>query len=65
MLTNMKNVATIKNTIVRTRINKKVKEDTRVVLDGLGLTFSTVLQMFLEHIAVEKKLPPAFTKKTK
>jgi addiction module RelB/DinJ family antitoxin len=60
----MKNVATIKNTIVRTRINKKVKEDARVVLDGLGLTFSTVLQMFLEYIAVEKKLPPAFTKKS-
>ena len=62
MLTNMKNVATIKNTIVRSRINKKVKEDARVVLDGLGLTFSTVLQMFLEHIAVEKKTTICFYK---
>jgi addiction module RelB/DinJ family antitoxin len=65
MLANMKNVITIKNTIVRARINKKVKEDARVVLVSLGLTFSTVLQMFLEYISVEKKLPPAFTKKTK
>ena len=62
MLTTNKNVATIKNTVVRARINKKVKEDARLVLSELGLSFSSVLQMLLVYIAVEKKLPPEFIK---
>lgn len=62
MLTSNKNVATIKNTVVRARINKKVKEDARLVLGELGLSFSSVLQMLLVYIAVEKKLPPEFIK---
>ena len=62
MLTSNKNVATIKNTVVRARVNKKVKEDARVVLCELGLTFSSVLQMLLVYIAIKKKLPPEFIK---
>jgi len=65
MLTTNKNVATIKNTVVRARINKKVKEDARVVLSELGLSFSSVLQMLLVYIAIEKKLPPEFIKEDK
>ena len=63
MLTTNKNVATIKNTVVRARINKKVKEDARLVLSELGLSFSSVLQMLLVYIAIEKKLPPEFIEK--
>jgi DNA-damage-inducible protein J len=65
MLTTNKNVATIKNTVVRARINKKVKEDARLVLSELGLSFSSVLQMLLVYIAIEKKLPPEFIKEDK
>jgi DNA-damage-inducible protein J len=65
MLTTNKNVATIKNTVVRARINKKVKENARVVLSELGLSFSSVLQMLLVYIAIEKKLPPEFIKEDK
>jgi addiction module RelB/DinJ family antitoxin len=65
MLTTNENVATIKNTVVRARINKKVKEDARLVLSELSLSFSSVLQMLLVYIAIEKKLPPEFIKEDK
>ena len=45
------------NSIVRARINERVKEDASVVLAAMGLTVSDAFRMLLTRIAQEGRLP--------
>ena len=45
------------NSIVRARIDEKIKEDASIVLAACGLTISDAVRMMMIRIAAEKKLP--------
>jgi len=45
------------NTVVRARINEKVKAEAGAVLAAMGLTVSDAFRMLLTRIAAEKALP--------
>lgn len=45
------------NTVVRARINEKIKEDASVVLEAMGLTVSDAFRLLLTRVAREKALP--------
>lgn len=45
------------NTVVRARINERIKEEATVVLASMGLTVSDAFRMMLTLIAVGKTLP--------
>ena len=45
------------NTVVRARIDERIKEEATVVLASMGLTVSDAFRMMLTRIAVEKTLP--------
>ena len=45
------------NTVVRARIDERIKEEAAVVLASMGLTVSDAFRMMLTRIAVEKALP--------
>ena len=45
------------NTVVRARIDERIKEEATVVLASMGLTVSDAFRMLLTRIAVEKALP--------
>ena len=45
------------NTVVRARIDERIKEEATVVLASMGLTVSDAFRMMLTRIATEKALP--------
>ena len=45
------------NTVVRARIDERIKEEATVVLASMGLTVSDAFRMMLTRIAREKALP--------
>lgn len=45
------------NTVVRARIDEKLKEDASVVLNAIGLTVSDAFRLMMVRIASEKRLP--------
>ncbi len=45
------------STVIRARIDEKVKEDATAVLAAIGLTASDAFRLMMVRIAVEKKLP--------
>ncbi len=45
------------NTVVRARIDERIKEEAAVVLASMGLTASDAFRMMLIRIAAEKALP--------
>ncbi len=45
------------NTVVRARIDERIKEEAAVVLASMGLTVSDAFRMMLTRIAAEKALP--------
>lgn len=45
------------NSVVRARIDEKLKNDAASVLEAIGLTPSDAFRMMMMRIAVEKKLP--------
>ena len=45
------------NTVVRARIDGKIKEEVAAVLDAMGLTVSDAFRMLLTRIAKERALP--------
>lgn len=45
------------NTVVRARIDERIKEEATVVLASMGLTVSDAFRMMLTRIATEKVLP--------
>ena len=45
------------NTVVRARINERIKEEASIVLASMGLTVSDAFRMMLIRIAAEKALP--------
>ncbi|MBI4968493.1 MAG: type II toxin-antitoxin system RelB/DinJ family antitoxin [Rhodospirillales bacterium] len=45
------------NTVVRARINARVKKDAAAVLDSIGLTVSDAFRLMMTRIAAEKRLP--------
>ena len=45
------------NTVVRARIDERIKEEATVVLASMGLTVSDAFRMMLTRIAAEKALP--------
>jgi DNA-damage-inducible protein J len=45
------------NTIVRARINERVKDEAAAVLSAMGLTVSDAFRMMMMRIAAEKALP--------
>jgi DNA-damage-inducible protein J len=45
------------NTVVRARIDEKVKDDASVVLASIGLTVSDAFRLMMMRIATEKRLP--------
>ncbi len=45
------------NTVVRARIDERIKEEASVVLASMGLTVSDAFRMMLTRIATEKALP--------
>lgn len=47
----------LNNSIVRARINEKIKEEAAVVLSEIGLSVSDALRMMLVRVAREKRLP--------
>ena len=44
-------------TVVRARIDEKVKDEATVVLDAIGLTVSDAFRLMMVRIAAEKRLP--------
>lgn len=45
------------NTVVRARINDKIKEEASIVLASMGLTMSDAFRMLLTRTARERALP--------
>lgn len=45
------------NTVVRARIDEKVKDDATAVLESIGLTVSDAFRLMMVRIATEKRLP--------
>lgn len=45
------------NTVVRARIDEKVKDDAAAVLESIGLTVSDAFRLMMVRIATEKRLP--------
>ena len=45
------------NSVVRARINEKIKEEASVVLEAMGLTVSDAFRMLLVRVARDKALP--------
>ena len=45
------------NTVVRARIDEKLKDDAAVVLASIGLTVSDAFRLMMVRIATEKRLP--------
>jgi DNA-damage-inducible protein J len=45
------------NTIVRARIDGRIKEEAAVVLSAMGLTVSDAFRLMMTRIAAEKALP--------
>ncbi len=45
------------NTVVRARIDEKIKEEAVVVLASMGLTVSDAFRLMLTRVAAEKALP--------
>lgn len=44
-------------TVVRARIDEKIKEEAAAVLDTFGLTVSDAFRLMMVRIATEKRLP--------
>ena len=44
-------------TVVRARIDEKIKEEAAAVLDTIGLTVSDAFRLMMIRIAVDKRLP--------
>lgn len=51
----MKSKREIKNSDVRSRVNKETKEKAEAVLKEMGLNLSTAIRMYLEHLIKEAK----------
>ena len=47
----------IMSTVVRARIDEKVKDDATAVLASIGLTVSDAFRLMMMRIAAEKRLP--------
>ena len=47
----------IMNTVVRARIDDKIKEDASAVLATIGLTASDAFRLMMVRIATEQKMP--------
>ncbi len=47
----------IMSTVVRARIDEKIKDDATAVLASIGLTASDAFRLMMVRIAVEQKLP--------
>ena len=47
----------IMRTVVRARIDEKIKEEAAAVLDTIGLTVSDAFRLMMIRIAVDKRLP--------
>jgi DNA-damage-inducible protein J len=45
------------NSIVRARIDERIKKEAEAVLSAIGLTVSDALRLLLVRVAVEKALP--------
>ena len=45
------------STVVRARINEKVKDEATAVLAAIGLTVSDAFRLMMVRIATEKRLP--------
>ena len=45
------------NTVVRARIDQKIKDEAGAVLASIGLTASDAFRMMMMRIAAEKRLP--------
>ena len=45
------------STVVRARIDEKIKEEAAAVLDTIGLTVSDAFRLMMIRIATEKRLP--------
>ena len=45
------------NSVVRARIDQKIKDDAAAVLASIGLTASDAFRMMMMRIAAEKRLP--------
>ena len=45
------------STVVRARIDEKIKEDASAVLASIGLTVSDAFRLMMVRIAAEKRLP--------
>jgi DNA-damage-inducible protein J len=45
------------STVIRARIDEKIKEDATAVLETIGLTASDAFRLMMVRIAIEKKLP--------
>lgn len=45
------------NTVVRARINEKVKDQAAAALEAMGLTVSDAFRLLLVRVAAEKTLP--------
>jgi DNA-damage-inducible protein J len=45
------------NTVVRARINERIKEEASAVLEAMGLTVSDAFRMLMVRVARDKALP--------
>ncbi len=47
----------VENTVVRARINERIKEEASAVLEAMGLTVSDAFRLLMVRIARDKALP--------
>ncbi len=47
----------IQNSVIRARIDARIKEQAAIVLGAMGLTVSDAFRMLLTRVAAEKALP--------
>jgi DNA-damage-inducible protein J len=45
------------NTVIRARINERIKEEAAAVLEAMGLTVSDAFRMLMVRVARDKALP--------
>jgi DNA-damage-inducible protein J len=45
------------NTVIRARINERIKEEASAVLEAMGLTVSDAFRMLMVRVARDKALP--------
>ncbi len=47
----------MKDTVLHVRVNKDIKQEAETILNGLGITMSVAINMYLKKICIEHGVP--------